>query len=145
MTATMATPEVSIRAYPMLSEAAPMLRIDATTLGRWANGRAIENGGRAKRLPPTVVMKAAAHFKNVVLNDVAHSLIAYATQHSPEGVSHVTEMVEAAFRPRDDNVFQFLGEARRLLPDGLFEAVRVAVEGHAAADGAPIEGDDSDD
>ena len=138
-------PPVPIRAFPLINELAEMLCVDPTTLGRHLRGRALDEGARAKRVEPGLALAAAAHYKRVVLNDVAAFLIDYAHEHEPEAAGYVTDVVENFFQPRTDSADRFLHDAQEFLPSELFEAVRIAVEHGRAGVTAGVEGVAVDD
>jgi hypothetical protein len=121
------TLDISLLAYPTLTEAARLLGVSASTLSR-RNDLVVERmGERDKRVPAGEVMRLAVVYRKRSLGEVAADLIARARAHSPQHAEHVQEEIERFFEQKEPLVFSdgaFLAEAERALPVDLYEQVR---------------------
>jgi hypothetical protein len=119
--------DITLRAYPTLTETARLLGVSASTLSR-RNDLACERmGERDKRIPAGEVMRLAAVYRKRALGEVAADLIARARERSPQHAEHVQEEIERFFEQRESPVFSdgaFLTEAERALPPELYEEVQ---------------------
>lgn len=119
--------DISLLAYPTLTEAARLLDVSASTLSR-RNDLLVERmGERDKRVPAVEVMRLAAVYRKRSLGEVAADLIDRARENSPQYVEHVQEEVERFFEqsmPSACSESEFLAEAERALPADLYEQVR---------------------
>ncbi len=121
-----ASSEISVRAYPALTEAAKIIGVSASTLSR-RNLDFEAAGGRDKRLRPRVVLQQAAYDRRRPLREVAEDLVAYARTHAPDAVPAVKAEVErdlANLRVPDRlTVQELLQDLRKELPPGLYDKV----------------------
>jgi hypothetical protein len=121
------TLDISLLAYPTLTEAALLLGVSASTLSRRDDLVCERMGDRDKRVPAREVMRLAAVYRKRSLGEVAADLIGRALERSPEHAEHVREEVERFFeqsRPAVLSEREFLAEAERVLPAELYEQVR---------------------
>jgi hypothetical protein len=121
------TLDISLLAYPTLSEAARLLGVSASTLSRRDDLECERMGERDKRVPAGEVMRLAAVYRKRSLGEVAAGLIARARERAPEHVEHVREEVERFFEQSEHaglSAEEFLVEAERALPADLYEQVR---------------------
>jgi hypothetical protein len=119
--------DISLLAYPTLTEAALLLGVSASTLSRRDDLACERMGERDKRIPAVEVMRLAAVYRKRSLGEVAADLIGRAQERSPEHAEHVREEVERFFeqsRPPMLSESEFLTEAERALPAELYEQVR---------------------
>jgi hypothetical protein len=138
------TLDISLLAYPTLTEAARLLGVSASTLSR-RNDLVVERmGERDKRIPAGEVMRLAVVYRKRSLGEVAADLIGRARESSPQHAEHVQEEVERFFEqsmPSARSESEFLAEAERALPAHLYEQVRRVYE--ASGGGAGMRrGDD---
>jgi hypothetical protein len=121
------TLDISLLAYPTLTEAARLLGVSASTLSR-RNDLVVERmGERDKRVSAGEVMRLAVVYRKRSLGEVAADLIARARAHSPRHAEHVQEEIERFFEQKEPLVLSdgaFLAEAERALPVDLYEQVR---------------------
>lgn len=118
-------------AYPTLREAATMLGVAAPTLSRLPDLKYIRAGGRDHRIPAGEVLRLTQHFRRRSLEEVAFQLIDYSKAHALGMESAVTaevdEYLSQSYRATPEgSLEQFLRDARRLLPPGLFSQVATA-------------------
>jgi hypothetical protein len=121
------TLDISLLAYPTLTEAARLLGVSASTLSRRDDLVCERMGERDKRLAAEEVMRLAAVYRKRSLGEVAADLIGRARERSPQYVEHVAEEVERFFEqsePATPSESEFLAEAERALPAELYEQVR---------------------
>jgi len=121
------TLDISLLAYPTLTEAGRLLGVSASTLSRRDDLACERMGERDKRVPAGEVMRLAAVYRKRALGEVAADLIARALERSPQDVEHVQEEIERFFEQREPPVLSdgaFLAEAERALPPELYEQVR---------------------
>jgi len=121
------TLDISLLAYPTLSEAAGLLGVSASTLSRREDLLCERMGERDKRVPAGEVMRLAAVYRKRSLGEVAAGLITRARERAPGDAEHVREEVERFFEqgePRAVSAGEFLAEAERALPGELYEEVR---------------------
>jgi len=121
------TLDISLLAYPTLTEAARLLDVSASTLSRRDDLVVERMGERDKRVPAGEVMRLAAVYRKRSLGEVAADLIGRARERSPQYVEHVQEEVERFFEQKEPLVLSdgaFLAEAERALPADLYEQVR---------------------
>jgi hypothetical protein len=121
------TLDISLLAYPTLTEAARLLGVSASTLSRRDDLACERMGERDKRVPAGEVMRLAAVYRKRSLSEVAAELIGRARERSPEHAEHVQEEVERFFEQSNSPALsgsEFLAEAERALPAELYERVR---------------------
>jgi hypothetical protein len=121
------TLDISLLAYPTLTEAARLLGVSASTLSRRGDLVVEQMGERDKRIPVGEVMRLAVVYRKRSLGEVATDLIARVRESSPQHAEHVQEEVERFFEQREPSVLSdgtFLAEAKRALPAELYEQVR---------------------
>jgi hypothetical protein len=121
------TLDISLLAYPTLTEAARLLGVSASTLSRRDDLVVERMGERDKRVPAVEVMRLAAVYRKRSLGEVAADLIGRARGSSPQYAEHVQEEVERFFEQKEPLVLSygtFLAEAERALPADLYEQVR---------------------
>lgn len=119
--------EISLLAYPTLTETARLLEVSASTLSRRDDLACERMGERDKRVPAGEVMRLAAVYRKRALSEVAADLIARAHERSPQHAEHVQEEIERFFEQREPPGLPdgaFLAEAERGLPPELYEQVR---------------------
>jgi hypothetical protein len=119
--------DISLLAYPTLSEAASLLDVSASTLSRRDDLVCERMGERDRRIPAWEVMRLAVVYRKRSLGEVAAGLIAYARESSPQNAEHAQEEVQRFFEQRESSVLSdgaFLAEAKRALPAELYEQVR---------------------
>jgi hypothetical protein len=119
--------DISLLAYPTLTEAAHLLGVSASTLSRRDDLVVERMGERDKRIPAGEVMRLAVVYRKRSLGEVAADLIARAWESSPQYAEYVQEEVERFFEQREPPVLldgAFLAEAKRALPGELYEQVR---------------------
>jgi hypothetical protein len=121
------TLDISLLAYPTLTEAARLLGVSASTLSRRDDLVVERMGERDKRIPAGEVMRLASVYRKRSLGEVAASLIGRARESSPQYAEHVQEEVERFFEQKEPLVLSngaFLAEAELALPADLYEQVR---------------------
>ncbi len=121
------TLDISLLAYPTLTEAARLLGVSASTLSRRDDLVVERMGERDKRVPAGEVMRLASVYRKRSLGEVAADLIGRALESSPQHAEHVQEEVECFFEqsmPSARSESEFLAEAERALPAYLYEQVR---------------------
>jgi hypothetical protein len=121
------TLDISLLAYPTLTETARLLNVSASTLSRRGDLVVERMGERDKRVPPGEVMRLAAVYRKRSLGEVAADLIARAREHSPQHAEYVQGEVERCFEQGGSPTVsegEFLAEAERALPAELYEHVR---------------------
>ncbi len=121
------TLDISLLAYPTMTEAARLLGVSASTLSRRDDLVVERMGERDKRVPAGEVMRLASVYRKRSLGEVATDLIGRARESSPQYAEHVQEEVERFFEQREPPVLSdgaFLTEAERALPAELYEQVR---------------------
>ncbi|MFI4978120.1 MAG: hypothetical protein ACHQC8_05545 [Solirubrobacterales bacterium] len=121
------TVDISLLAYPTLTEAARVLGVSASTLSRRDDLVVERMGERDKRVPAGEVMRLAVVYRKRSLGEVAADLIGRARERSPQHAEHVQEEVERFFEqsvPSVRSESEFLAEAERALPADLYEQVR---------------------
>lgn len=124
MTSTL---DISLLAYPTLTEAAGLLGVSASTLSRRDDLVCERMGERDKRIPVGEVMRLAAVYRKRSLGEVAIDLIGRARERSPADAEHVRDEVERFFEqggPAALSGREFLAEAKRALPTDLYEQVQ---------------------
>jgi hypothetical protein len=127
MSTTIQTPDISLLAYPTLTEAARLLGVSASTLSRRGDLVHERMGERDKRVSAGEVMRLAAVYRKRSLGEVAVDLIGGAQERSPAYVGHVQEEIERFFEDRSaftQSESAFLAEAKRALPADLYQQVR---------------------
>lgn len=133
------TLDISLFAYPTLTEAARLLGVSASTLSRRADLVCERMGERDKRIPAGEVMRLAVVYRKRSLGEVAADLIGRAREGSPRDAEHVQEEIERFFEQSESPALPegaFLTEAKRALPAELYEQVRLvygASEGSSPA------------
>lgn len=130
------TLDISLLAYPTLTEAAGLLGVSASTLSRREDLLCERMGERDKRVPVGEVMRLAVVYRKRSLGEVAADLISRAQEQSPRDAEHVQEGIERFFEQSEAPVLPnsaFLVEAKRALPAELYEQVRRVYE---ASDGS---------
>lgn len=121
------TLDISLLAYPTLTEAGRLLGVSASTLSRRDDLACERMGERDKRVPAGEVMRLATVYRKRALGEVAADLIARARERSPQYAEYVQEEIERFFEQRELPVLSdgaFLAEAERALPPELYEQVR---------------------
>ena len=121
------TLDISLLAYPTLTEAARLLDVSASTLSRRDDLVVERMGERDKRIPAGEVMRLAVVYRKRSLDEVAADLIARVRESSPQHAEHVQGEVERFFEQREPPVLldgAFLAEAERALPAELYKQVR---------------------
>jgi hypothetical protein len=121
------TLDISLLAYPTLTEAGRLLGVSASTLSRRDDLVCERMGERDKRVPAGEAMRLAAIYRKRALGEVAADLIARARERSPQHAEHVQEEIERFFEQREPTAPSdgaFLAEAERVLPPELYEQVR---------------------
>jgi hypothetical protein len=121
------TLDISLLAYPTLTEAARLLGVSASTLSRRDDLQCERMGERDKRVSAGEVMRLAAVYRKRSLGEVAADFIARARERAPEHAEHVREEVERFFEQSEHPALsagEFLAEAERALPADLYEQVR---------------------
>src|ERR1022692_335145 len=91
------TLDISLFAYPTLTEAALLLGVSASTLSRRDDLVCERMGDRDKRVPAGEVMRLAAVYRKRSLGEVAADLIGRVQERSPEHAEHVRDEVERFF------------------------------------------------
>lgn len=123
------TPDISLLAYPTLTEAARLLGVSASTLSRREDLVHERMGERDKRISACEVMRLAAVYRKRSLGEVAADLISCARGNAPASVEHVQEEIERFFEEGTPSPASsestFLAEAERALPADLYEQVRL--------------------
>jgi hypothetical protein len=140
MSTTIQMPDISLLAYPTLTEAARLLGVSASTLSRRSDLVHERMGERDKRVSAREVMRLAAVYRKRSLGEVAVDLIASARERSPAYTEHVQEEIERFFEDRSavtQSESAFLAEAKRALPADLYEQVRQVYEAFASGNGKP--------
>jgi hypothetical protein len=133
------TLDISLLAYPTLTEAARLLGVSASTLSRRDDLVCERMGERDKRIPAGEVMRLAVVYRKRSLGEVAADLIGRARERSPRDAEHVQEEIERFFEQSESSARSegaFLTEAKRALPVELYEQVRrvyAAFEGSSPA------------
>jgi len=121
------TLDISLLAYPTLTEAARLLGVSASTLSRRDDLVCERMGERDKRIPAGEVMRLAVVYRKRSLGEVAADLIGRAWERSPRDAEHVQEEIERFFEQSESPALPegvFLTEAKRALPAELYEQVR---------------------
>ena len=121
------TLDISLLAYPTLTETARLLGVSASTLSRRDDLVCERMGERDKRIPAGEVMRLAAVYRKRSLGEVAADLIGRAREGSPRDAEHVQEEIERFFEQSGSPAVSegaFLAEAKRALPAELYEQVR---------------------
>jgi len=121
------TLDISLLAYPTLTEAARLLGVSASTLSRRDDLVCERMGERDKRIPAGEVMRLAVVYRKRSLGEVAADLIVRARERSPRDAEHVQEEIERFFEQSESPAVSegaFLAEAKRALPAELYEQVR---------------------
>jgi hypothetical protein len=114
--------------YPSLRKAAEILGVNVSSLSR--RELDVVAVGAQKRLPPQTVMQEAAYFNRRDPNEVAADLVELAEDQCPEAVEgiedEITEYLQSVDRGITENRpdDEWLAEAERFLPAGLFERVQ---------------------
>jgi hypothetical protein len=123
--------DISLLAYPTLTEAAHMLCVSASTLSRREDLVCERMGERDKRIPAGEVLRLAVVYRKRALSEVAAALIGCAREGSPQHTEQVQEQVqeevERFFEQSASSALSesgFLAEAKRALPAELYEQVR---------------------
>ena len=128
------TPEVAqaaglVRAWPNQSEASRLLGVEPSTLLR-RDLPYEEFGGREKRLSPRVVLGEALYYKRVPVQQVAAGLYEVALDHASKDEARQIAQEADTFlleqkdlRARELSRDEFLAEARRALPRGIYRQV----------------------
>jgi hypothetical protein len=137
--------DISLLAYPTLTEAARLLGVSASTLSRRDDLVVERMGERDKRVPTGEVMRLAIVYRKRSLGEVAAGLIGRARERSPQDVEYVQAEIERCFEqggsPPALSEGAFLTEAERALPAELYEQVRLVYR--ASGSGAVMQtGDD---
>lgn len=132
------TLDISLLAYPTLTEAARLLGVSASTLSRRDDLVCERMGERDKRISAAEVMRLATIYRKRSLGEVAVGLIGRVRERSPQDTEQVQEEVERFFEQSESTAVsegEFLAEAKRALPAELYEQVRrvyrVSVKGAA--------------
>jgi hypothetical protein len=121
------TLDISLLAYPTLTEAARLLGVSASTLSRRDDLVVERMGERDKRVPAGEVMRLAVVYRKRPLGEVAADLIVHTRESSPLHAEHVQEEIERFIEQKEPRVLSdgaFLAEAERALPAELYEQVR---------------------
>jgi hypothetical protein len=121
------TLDISLLAYPTLTETARLLGVSASTLSRRDDLVCERMGERDKRVPAGEVMRLAVAYRKRSLGEVAADLIGRAREGSPRDVEYVHEEIERFFEQRESPAVSegaFLAEAKRALPAELYEQVQ---------------------
>ncbi len=130
--------DISLLAYPTLTEAAGLLGLSASTLSRRDDLLCERMGERDKRIPVGEVMRLAVVYRKRSLGEVAADLISRARERSPGDAEHVQEEIERFFEQSEAPALSggaFLAEAKRALPAELYEQVQRVYE--ASEGGSP--------
>jgi hypothetical protein len=90
------TLNISLLAYPTLTEAARLLGVSASTLSRRNDVVCERMGERDKRVPAGEVLRLAVVYRKRSLGEVAADLIGRARERSPRDAEHVQEEIEHA-------------------------------------------------
>jgi len=118
--------DISVRAYPALTEAAAIIGVSPSTLSRRHPEFEVA-GGRDKRLRPRIVLENAAYDRRRPLRDVANDLVVYAQTHAPEAEPAVTLEVEKALEglrvPNRLTVEELLADLRTQVPPELYARI----------------------
>jgi hypothetical protein len=121
------TLDISLLAYPTLTEAARLLGVSASTLSRRDDLVCERMGERDKRIPAGEVMRLAGVYRKRSLGEVAADLVSCARERSPRDAEHVQEEIERFFEQSESPAVSeevFLAEAKRALPAELYEQVQ---------------------
>lgn len=124
--------DISLLAYPTLSQAADMLGVTASTLSRREDLVFERMGERDKRIPAREVLRQAAIHRRRSINAVAADLVEYAQRHAPESAQVVQDEVEQFFAELEKPATpasEFLAEAKRALPAKLYREVEKVYAG----------------
>src|ERR1700690_1192243 len=122
------TLDISLLAYPTLTEAARLLGVSASTLSRRDDLVCERMGERDKRIPAGEVMRLAVVYRKRSLGEVAAGPIGRALESSPRDAEHVQEEIELFFEQSESSALpegNFFTEAKRMLPAERFEQVRL--------------------
>lgn len=129
-----------LQAYPTLRRAAKMIGVSASSLSR--RPLAVERAGREKRLAPSTVLELAAYYRKRDEYEVGGALVEYALEHAEEYAPQVEAEVDAYLRatgerdaPLDSD--RFLAEARRSLPEDVYEQVERIYRAASASSSTP--------
>jgi hypothetical protein len=125
------TLDISLLAYPTLTEAARLLGVSASTLSRRDDLVCERMGERDKLFPVGEVLRLAVVYRKRSLGEVAADLISRVQEHSPRDAEHVQEEIERFFEQGESPALSdgaFLIEAKRALPAELYEQVRRVYE-----------------
>jgi len=125
------TLDISLLAYPTLTETAGLLGVSASTLSRRDDLVCERMGERDKRIPVGEVLRLAVVYRKRSLGEVAADLISRARKHSPRDADHVQEEIERFFEQSESPALSdsaFLAEAKRALPAEMYEQVRRVCE-----------------
>lgn len=122
------TLDISLLAYPTLTETARLLGVSASTLSRRDDLVVERMGERDKRVPAGEVMRLAVVYRKRSLGEVAVGLIGRARERSPQDAEYVQDAIERFFEQSESppvlSEGAFLTEAKRALPAELYEQVR---------------------
>jgi hypothetical protein len=121
---TVATPTDFRRALPTFKQAAALIEIDATGIGRAVNRLGltpVQWGAREKRLQVVDLLRIAAHARRATVNEVAAGLLNLVSGSHPEMVDHVRREVDRYFakihgKPNAQPADEFLAEVTSVLP-----------------------------
>jgi len=118
-----------VRAWPNQTEASRLLGVEPSTLLR-RDLPFEEFGGREKRLSPRVVLAEALFYKRVPVQEVAAGLYEVALERASKAEARQIAQEADAFllerdelRARELSRDEFLAEARRSLPRGMYRQV----------------------
>lgn len=98
--ATPTARDLALPAFPSLRAAASMVGVNPSSLQRRSDLAPIACG-RERRLDPATVLRLTAHYGNRSVMEAAHDLVAHATEHSPEHLERVEEIVDEFLRTYD--------------------------------------------
>jgi hypothetical protein len=91
----MTTHEIPVTARPSKTDAAQMLRVDKSTLGRHASGAV--DAGRSHHLTATAILDLNERFRRRRRDELAHEVIEYAVEREPDAVAQIKAEVVAWF------------------------------------------------
>jgi hypothetical protein len=129
--ATASRPQLTVPthlAYPTLRKAAEILGVNVSSLSR--RELDVIRMGAQTRLSARTVMEEAAYFNRRDRNEVAAELVELAEDQRPEAVEAIEEEITEYMQEMESLVIDkrpkpdWLAEAERFLPAGVFERVR---------------------
>lgn len=139
---TVATPIDFRRALPTFKQAAALIEIDATGIGRAVRRlelTPVKWGGREKRLQVVDLLRIAAHARRATVNEVAAGLLNLVSSSHPDMVDDIRREVDRYFaevhsKPNAQPADEFLAEVASALPGEHAETVAKIYRRYIAKD-----------